>query len=1091
MAIFTGTANDDIFTGGVDNDVARGFGGADSLSGSGGSDILAGGSGADLLDGGDGPDSLYSGEESPSFNLPYYSVNWTAPVLDTGSEVDTLNGGAGDDRLFAGYGDNVNGGGNDSQGDYLYISFLGAPAGVTVDFRSTSQVIGGGTISGIENISWVQGSNFDDTLNVASSVANGYSDFTAVFGMGGADNITAGYYTGTLFGGDGNDVLDGRPSGYMQLVDGGAGDDVIYTPTNSFASADGGDGNDTIYSHGQTHGGAGNDLIVLQYSYYAGLVWGDDGDDEIRASFAGHTISGGNGADILTGSTGVDKLYSGNFIDGTPTSLPGVGRTATFADDMQLDRDVLSGGAANDILAAGYGDDIDGGADSDTLYLSLGGLGAGTTFSTAGIVSGQPFTLGGGVIRNIEILAYVRGTNFADTITAATQSSLLTIDAADGDDVVYSNNSSVTLSGGAGNDRLVSGAAGDIFDGGAGVDTIDYSLAKAATSVDLTAGTGGGGDALSNVENVVGGAFSDTILGSAASNVLEGGGGDDMIDGRGGADTASYAGATAAVSVRLSQVGAQATGGAGNDTLVSIEHLIGSAFGDTLSGDAGANQLYGLAGDDLLDGAMGDDILDGGAGVDTASYAGVPGAVTVDLRLTGPQSTGGAGIDTLTSIENLVGSVFADTLTGNLQDNVLTGGLGDDILDGGSGFDTASYATAASAVNVNLKEGKATGGAGVDTLKNIEAAIGSAFGDSLTSNSAGSKLYGLAGDDVFYFGHTQFELMYVDTFDGGEGLDMVSLASETSAVTANLSTGHIQTPRNDATLVNIEGLIGSAYSDTLTGDGRINVLIGGDGDDVLDGGEGDDRLYGGIANDTYYVDRQGDLVFEAAGEGTDTVVTASNFYLYDNLEVMTLAATAGDIFGVGNALANTITGNSGANLLLGGGGADVIRGGDGDDQLFGEDGNDMLEGGMGADILVGGAGDDNMSGSEGADRLYGGEGNDFLAGGIGGATDILVGGAGNDVLAAVAGGEQDLLDGGAGNDTYVVDAADDLTFEAADGGTDTVQVEMNFGGYYLYANVENLTLAGAAASASATSSTISLSATPAPTGSSAARAMTP
>ena len=70
---------------------------------------------------------------------------------------------------------------------------------------------------------------------------------------------------------------------------------------------------------------------------------------------------------------------------------------------------------------------------------------------------------------------------------------------------------------------------------------------------------------------------------------------------------------------------AQDTGGAGSDTLISIENLTGSAFNDTLTGDASDNVISGRAGNDTLNGGGGDDTLDGGAGTDTASYA-VPAA---------------------------------------------------------------------------------------------------------------------------------------------------------------------------------------------------------------------------------------------------------------------------------------------------------------------------------------------------------------------------------------------------------------------------------------------------------------------------------
>ena len=75
-------------------------------------------------------------------------------------------------------------------------------------------------------------------------------------------------------------------------------------------------------------------------------------------------------------------------------------------------------------------------------------------------------------------------------------------------------------------------------------------------------------------------------------------------------------------------------------------------------------------------------VLDGGAGTDTASYALAHGGVTVNLGATGPQETFGGGIDTLTNVENLMGSAFADTLIGNGVANVLTGGAGGDTLSG-------------------------------------------------------------------------------------------------------------------------------------------------------------------------------------------------------------------------------------------------------------------------------------------------------------------------------------------------------------------------------------------------------------------------
>ena len=76
-----------------------------------------------------------------------------------------------------------------------------------------------------------------------------------------------------------------------------------------------------------------------------------------------------------------------------------------------------------------------------------------------------------------------------------------------------------------------------------------------------------------------------------------------MDGGAAGSDTASYADAAAAVTVSLALQGtAQNTVGAGTDTLFNFENLTGSAFNDTLTGNANANVLYGLAGNDGLSG---------------------------------------------------------------------------------------------------------------------------------------------------------------------------------------------------------------------------------------------------------------------------------------------------------------------------------------------------------------------------------------------------------------------------------------------------------------------------------------------------------
>lgn len=124
-----------------------------------------------------------------------------------------------------------------------------------------------------------------------------------------------------------------------------------------------------------------------------------------------------------------------------------------------------------------------------------------------------------------------------------------------------------------------------------------------------------------------------------------------------------------------------ATGGSGNDV------LIGNGADNILTGNAGNDVLMGRDGNDTLNGGDGDDILDGGAGIDTATYAGASSGVTVNLSLAGAQATGGAGTDTLTSIENLTGSFYNDRLIGSSGDNIIKGGNGLDVVTLGGGND--------------------------------------------------------------------------------------------------------------------------------------------------------------------------------------------------------------------------------------------------------------------------------------------------------------------------------------------------------------------------------------------------------------------
>lgn len=116
------------------------------------------------------------------------------------------------------------------------------------------------------------------------------------------------------------------------------------------------------------------------------------------------------------------------------------------------------------------------------------------------------------------------------------------------------------------------------------------------------------------------------------------------------------------------------------------DRLRGTASRDLLLGTAESNILEGLGDNDALVGGAGDDQLNGGQGNDTAVYQDDEGAVVINLA-TDTATDGFEANDTLTSIENIIGSQFGDRLTGNAQDNQLTGGGGNDTLSGGQGDD--------------------------------------------------------------------------------------------------------------------------------------------------------------------------------------------------------------------------------------------------------------------------------------------------------------------------------------------------------------------------------------------------------------------
>jgi Ca2+-binding RTX toxin-like protein len=327
----------------------------------------------------------------------------------------------------------------------------------------------------------------------------------------------------------------------------------------------------------------------------------------------------------------------------------------------------------------------------------------------------------------------------------------------------------IQIDGGDGNDNLVNrsslpatfvgGTGDDVIEGGGGSDTVDYAPG-AAVSVNLQAGTatGQGSDSLANVENVIGSSNNDSLTGDANANTLNGGLGNDVLVGRGGDDVLSGGPGTDDVGYQASQapvvvdLGSGTATGEGFDLLSGIEDVVGSNYSDTLTGDNADNVLSGGAGSDTLVGGGGNDTLVGGNGSDTVDYSSSPSAVNVDLT-TGVATADGFGAsDTLSGLENVVGSASGDQIDvreGTI--NSVTCGAGSDSVtadafDNVAG-DCESIAYPAPVVTTNAATGMTKQSAtmqgsvnpkGLATTYHFEWGTTTAYGKSTPTVSAGS-----------------------------------------------------------------------------------------------------------------------------------------------------------------------------------------------------------------------------------------------------------------------------------------------------------------------------------------------------------------
>lgn len=577
------------------------------------------------------------------------------------------------------------------------------------------------------------------------------------------------------------------------------------------------------------------------------------------------------------------------------------------------------------------------------------------------------------------------------------------------------------------------GYVGDTFYGNPG----DYTDARGV------ANPNGAG----NASEVIGGTSgADKINALGGNDTVWADGGDDTVEGGNGADFLH--------------------GGAGDDVILDQQGddlIWGDGGDDLINAGNGLDQVFGGAGDDTIAGGNGADVVDGGTGNDV--MYGDNGAVT-------QQVFRGVTIDVMDPTGD------ADVMTGGDGDDRMYGGGGTDAMDGGEGNDTL------------------VGGIGADNMIGwngddwfVMDAADVGFGEVIDG--------GLGFDTVDYSASVGSGVV---TAAGREGV-LVSLTNQGFAVPP-AANNQVAPPVQD-TFVSVEGLIGSQYNDTLDGltdfvtpfgvvtdlfgtpintgtvaapiftpmdfriDGKAgnDVITTGAGNDTLIGGTGNDTLTGGLGNDLYSVDSNNDVIVELAGEGTDTIETSVNVYSLNpaaraNVENLSFVGT-GNFNGTGNAQNNVITGGTGDDTLNGGTGADTLTGRTGNDTYSVDSAQDVVveaanEGTDTVNATVSHTLGDNVENlTLGGNQNINGTGNTLA--------NTITGNGGANVL--TGGGGADTLIGGGGNDTYTLTNLTDtvVTTEAANGGTDTILVQVDGDQSFSLAsraNIENLTYQG-------------------------------
>jgi Ca2+-binding RTX toxin-like protein len=881
--VLFGGAGLDTLLGEADDDLLWGDEGADSLLGGDGIDLVYGREGDDVLDGGAGDDTLLGGTGGDTFtggdgaDLFFIDLSTDGQAEATGAAPDWItdfNAAEGDVLSLALVGGLV--GGALGPGPLAWRGTL-APRDLSLGVGLGSVLPGAGLGPGYYQ-SWflpaVSGGQAaggwfivdldqdlvigaDDAIIRIGSLARPGAltpeDFAEgtfrvrvgtagadvllaaaagqeMFGLAGADRLTARNGADRLVGGEGDDTLLGA-QGIDQLW-GGAGND----------SLDGGADGDELFVEGP-------DLAEQDGIFARNTLAGGDGDDSLWGADGRDSLDGGIGADWLYGGVGLDTLAGG---DGADTIQGGDGA------------DLIEGGTGADSIIAGAGDDTvdydladafaDGGDDLDLLVIRAA--------VSITLDSSIDQVAGGGITRGFE---GVDGSAVTVALTLAGSSGRNRLIGGSGDDRIDGRDANDSLEGGAGSDTLdggtgddvvIGGPGGDSLLGGSGFDLVSYADATVGVTVGLV--TGGAGDTLSGFESLRGSGFADRLTGTDDANRLEGLAGDDTLDGRLGDDT--MLGAAGRDSI---------LGGGGADSLLGgsdADTLGGGDGNDVLDGGEAADRLVGGAGNDLyfVD-LRGDAVFEtAGAGDDTVVATGstylaryiewvvlAPGAgpifvvTNIDpVRVQGNESANqiiaGAGADTLWGGEGndrIQGRDGTDHLFGEGGIDALFGGTGADILDGGTARDT-----------LQGQDGNDTLLGGTDSIQDV--LFGGNGDDWLDGGLGLDFMYGGLGNDVFVASQQAEGI-----FEGpGQGIDrIIARGAGAFALPVNVEQLDLDGPDRG---------IGNPLSNRITGSARNETLFGRAGNDTLVGGGGADTLHGEDGRDSFQF---------APGSGADAV----------------------------------------------------------------------------------------------------------------------------------------------------------------------------------------------------------------------------